>query len=114
MGRSGRRGLAVIEGKGRGRCRDSILLLTGDGEAARQRSLTAAIGVHRSGEGREEEASWWPKWMRGGAVKVWALLYSPGMVRRADSCSNCAGHGVRCNCFKSFSFGRVNEGEIFD
>jgi hypothetical protein len=88
MGRSGRRGLAVIEGKGRGRCRDSILLLTGDGEAARQRSLTAAIGVHRSGEGREEEASWWPKWMRGGAVKVWALLYSPGMVKRADNCSN--------------------------
>jgi hypothetical protein len=52
--------------------------------------------------------------MRGGAAKVRALLYSPGMVRGVDNCSNCAGHGVGCNCFKSFGFGRVNEGEIFD
>jgi hypothetical protein len=52
--------------------------------------------------------------MRGGAAKVWALLYGPEMVKRADNWSNCTGHGVRCNCFKSFGFGRVNEGEIFD
>jgi hypothetical protein len=45
--------------------------LEGDGEAARRRSSTAAIGVRRSGEGREEEASWWPSWMRDEAAKVW-------------------------------------------
>jgi hypothetical protein len=33
MGRSGRRGHAVMEEKGRGRCRDSVLLLPGDGKA---------------------------------------------------------------------------------
>jgi hypothetical protein len=50
----------------------------------------------------------------GWSCEGMALLYSPGMVRRADSWSNCTGHGVRCNCFKSFGIGRVNEGEIFD
>jgi hypothetical protein len=40
--------------------------------------LTAAIGVRRSGEGREEEASWWPKWMRGGAAKVWRSYIALG------------------------------------
>jgi hypothetical protein len=52
----------------------------GDRDAARQ-SSTVAIGVHWSGEGSKEEVSWWPKWMRGGSVKVWALLYSLGMAR---------------------------------
>jgi hypothetical protein len=50
----------------------------------------------------------------GWSCEGMALLYSPGMVRRADNQSNFAGHGVRCKCFKSFGFGRVNEGEILD
>jgi hypothetical protein len=50
----------------------------------------------------------------GWSCEGMALLYSPRMVRRADNRSNCAGHGVRCNCFKFFGFGRINEGEIFD
>jgi hypothetical protein len=39
----------------------------------------AAIGVRRSGEGREEEVSWWPKWMRGGAAKVWRSYIALGL-----------------------------------
>jgi hypothetical protein len=52
--------------------------LEGDGEAARRRSSTAAIGVRRSGEGREEETSWWPNWMRDGAAKVWRSYIALG------------------------------------
>jgi hypothetical protein len=52
--------------------------LEGVGEAARRRSSTATIGVHRSGEGREEEASWWPDWMRDGAAKVWRSYIALG------------------------------------
>jgi hypothetical protein len=50
----------------------------------------------------------------GWSCEGMALLYNPGMVRRADSPSNFTGHGVRYKCFKSFGFGRVNEGEILD
>jgi hypothetical protein len=50
----------------------------------------------------------------GRSYEGMVVLYSPGMVRRVDSRSNFAGHGVRCKCFKSFGFGRVNEGEILD
>jgi hypothetical protein len=39
------------------------------------------IEVRRSGKRSEEEASWWPKWMRGGVAKGLALLYSPVMTR---------------------------------
>jgi hypothetical protein len=52
--------------------------LEGDGEAARRRSSTVAIGVRWSGEGREEEASWWPSWMRDGVVKVWRSYIALG------------------------------------
>jgi hypothetical protein len=52
--------------------------LEGDGEAARRRSSTAAMGVRQSGEGGEEEASWWPSWMRDGAAKVWRSYIALG------------------------------------
>jgi hypothetical protein len=51
------------------------------GKAGWQRRGMAVHGAWWQLNGSEEEVSWWPKWMRGGAAKEWALLYSPGMVR---------------------------------